>query len=139
MIPGPMAGFTKWCTMQALAALLLVPLLVPDIHESLAASKPAGAKTVRIYNGAIAYHRASASYGYAVNLTTARAAQVEALKQCANASCEVVARLRNDCGAVANGRLRFTVGKGATREEAETKALRSCGSGCEIAVWACTR
>jgi len=134
-----MAAFTRWCTTKALAALLLALFLVPQAHESLAASRPAGAKTVRVYNGAIAYHRASASYGYAVNLTTARAAQLEALKQCANASCEVVVRLRNDCGAVANGPQRFTVGKGATRQEAETKALRTCGPGCEIAVWACTR
>jgi hypothetical protein len=133
-----MAPFTTWCTTQALAAILLAPLVL-EPHDALAASRPAGAKTVRIYNGAIAYHRASASYGYAVNLTTARAAQVEALKQCGDASCEVVARLRNDCGAVANGPKRFTVGKGATRQEAETKALRACGAQCDIAVWACTR
>lgn len=139
MVPSPMAAFARWCTMRALGALLLALFFVSGSHDGLGASRLAGAKTVRVYNGAIAYHRASASYGYAVNLTTARAAQVEALKQCADASCEVVVRLRNDCGAVANGPRRFTVGKGATRQEAETKALRACGTGCDIAVWACTR
>ena len=53
--------------------------------------------------------------------------------------CEVVVRMRNSCGAVANGPKKFAVGKGAARQEAETKALKSCGAGCEIIVWACTR
>ena len=122
---------------RALVAVLFVLLLAT--LDALAASRPAGVKTVRAYNGAIAYHRESASFGYAVNLNTSRDAQVEALKQCADARCEVVVRLRNDCGAVANGPKRFFVGKGATRPEAETKALRACGAGCEIAVWACSR
>jgi hypothetical protein len=104
---------------------------------SLAAQ--AASKSTRVYNGAIAYHRDSGGFGYAVDLTTARAAQVEALKQCAHANCEIVARLRNDCGAVASGAKRFAVGKGATRQEAETKALRACAQACEIVVWACTR
>jgi hypothetical protein len=125
--------------MHALAAVLSAPVLLLATQDSLAASRPAGVKTVRVYNGAIAYHRESASFGYAINATTARDAQVEALKQCGDSRCEVVARLRNDCGAVANGAKRFTVGKGVTRQEAETKALRVCGPGCAIAVWACTR
>ncbi len=124
--------------MKALATATLFALLLTGLGAS-AASRPAGVKTVRVYNGAIAYHRESASFGYAVNLNTAREAQVEALKQCADARCEIVARLRNDCGAVANGPKRFFIGKGATRSEAETKALRACGAGCEVAVWACSR
>ncbi len=125
--------------MQTLVWLLLAAMLTPATQESFAATRPKGMQTVRVYNGAIAYHRESASFGYAINHTTARAAQIEALRECPHARCEVVARLRNDCGAVANGPKRFTVGKGATREEAETKALRTCGAGCQIAVWACTR
>jgi hypothetical protein len=96
-------------------------------------------KPLKAYNGAIAYHRDSGSYGYAINRATARDAQVEALKQCGNERCEVVARLRNNCGSVANGSKRFTVGTGATRQESETKALRACGPGCEVVTWACTR
>ena len=122
---------------SALASLLFA--LQPAAPEAFAAERPAAMKTVRVYNGAIAYHRESASFGYAVNYTTAREAQVAALKQCANEKCEVVTRLRNDCGAVANGTSRFTVGKGVMRQEAETKALKACGPGCEIVVWACTR
>jgi len=124
---------------RTLAAALFAPVLLLATLDAPAASRPVGVKTMRVYNGAIAYHRASASFGYAVNLATAREAQVEALKQCADARCEIVARLRNDCGAVANGPKRFFTGKGATRPEAETKALRACGAGCEIAVWACSR
>lgn len=133
-----MVAFSGRCRTRSLASILVAALLACAPIAAETASKPAG-RTGRVFNGAIAYHRASASYGYAVNLATARAAQVEALKQCADAGCEVVARLRNDCGAVANGPQRFTVGKGATRQEAESKALRACGSGCDIAVWACTR
>ncbi len=124
---------------RTLAAALLASMLLFAILDAFATSRPVGVKTMRVYNGAIAYHRESASFGYAVNVATARDAQVEALKQCADARCEIVARLRNDCGAVANGPKRFFTGKGATRAEAETKALRACGAGCEIKVWACSR
>ncbi len=124
--------------LRVLAAVLFAVLSLHPV-DAPAASRPKGVKTMRVYNGAIAYHRESASFGYAVNLNTSREAQVEALKQCADARCEIVARLRNDCGAVANGPKRFFIGKGATRSEAEAKALRACGARCEIAVWACSR
>ena len=90
-------------------------------------------------NGAIAYHRASGSYGYAMDRASTREAKNEALKQCAHAKCEVVSSFRNACGAVANGPKRFAAMNGVTRQEAETKALRKCGEGCEVAVWACTK
>jgi hypothetical protein len=99
----------------------------------------AATKATRTYNGAIAYHRDSASYGFAVNRPTAREAQVEALKQCGHPGCEVVAKLRNNCGVVVNGPQHFFIGTGATRQEAETKAARACGARCEAVVWACTR
>src|SRR3954471_3659382 len=96
-------------------------------------------KAPKVYNGAIAYHRASKSYGYAVNKATARDAQIEALRQCGNEKCEVVAKLRSNCGSVADGPKRFTVGTGVTRQESETKALRTCGEKCEIVAWTCTK
>ena len=99
----------------------------------------AASKQAKTTNGAIAFHRASQSYGYSVNKLTAREAQTEALKQCGNERCEVVARLKNNCGAVANGPQRFSAATGVTRQEAETKALRICGSACEMVAWACTR
>jgi hypothetical protein len=120
------AALSKWGFVLA-AALVL---------DGEAAST---SKTPKMYNGAIAYHRESHSWGYAVNKSTAREAQVEALKQCANERCEVVMHLRNNCGAVADGPRRFFVGTGANRQESETKALRACGTGCQIAAWACTR
>jgi hypothetical protein len=115
-------------------SFVLSMALLTAVSASAAERKPS-----KIYNGAIAYHRDSASYGYAVNRNTAREAQVEALRQCGHANCEIVAKLRNNCGSVANGARRFFVGTGATREEAETKAMRACGAGCTIAAWACTR
>ena len=90
-------------------------------------------------NGAIAYHRASGSYGYAIDRTSARDAKTEALRQCGHEKCEVVTTFRGACGAVANGPKRFAAMSGVTRQEAETKALRKCGDACEVAVWACTR
>ena len=89
--------------------------------------------------GAIAYHRESGSFGYAVNAKDSRAARVEALKQCGHPKCEVVASLSKDCGAVANGPRKFIASRGATRQEAETRALRLCGERCEIVGWACPR
>jgi hypothetical protein len=70
----------------------------------------AATKSTKTYNGAIAYHRDSQTWGYSVNKLTARDAQTEALRQCGHERCEIVARLRNNCGAVANGPTRFTVG-----------------------------
>ena len=90
-------------------------------------------------NGAIAYHRASGSYGYALDRASAREAKTEALRQCGNEKCKVVTTFRGACGAVANGPNRFAAMSGMTRQEAETKALRKCGGACEVAVWACTR
>ena len=89
--------------------------------------------------GAIAYHRDSASYGYAVDRASAREAKREALRQCGEPRCEIVTDLKNDCGAVANGAQRFTTARGATRQEAEARALRKCGTACAVVVWACTR
>ena len=104
-----------------------------------AGTATAATKSTKTYNGAIAYHRDSQAWGYSVNKLTAREAQTEALRQCGHERCEIVARLRNNCGAVANGPTRFSVGIGATRQESETKSLRTCGKGCELVAWACTR
>jgi hypothetical protein len=99
----------------------------------------ADGKRTQPTNGALAYHRESGSFGFAVNAATPRTAKLEALGHCANPKCEIVANLRNDCGAVANGPKRYVTSRGATRAEAETKALRLCGERCVIAGWACTR
>lgn len=89
--------------------------------------------------GALAYHRDSGSFGYAVNAKDSHTARITALNQCAHPKCEVVASLSKDCGAVANGPKRFVASRGATRQEAETRALRLCGERCEIVGWACPR
>ena len=88
--------------------------------------------------GAIAYHRASQSWGLSYDTPRARDASVEALKQCGHRQCEVVHKFRNGCAALADGP-KAVAASGATRDEAETKALRLCGAGCKPVAWACTR
>ena len=89
--------------------------------------------------GALAYHRDSGNFGYAVNAADSRSARIAALKQCGHPKCEIVASLSKDCGAVANGPKKFVASRGVTRQEAETRALRLCGERCEIVGWACPR
>ena len=94
--------------------------------------------------GAIAYHRASQSWGVSYDHARARDAALEALKQCAHKNCEVVHRFKNGCAALADGPNKAVTASGATRDEAETKALRICGgpkgeSSCRALAWACTR
>ena len=91
-------------------------------------------------HGAIALDRELGRTGYAVDRRTARAAAVDALNQCGGGRCEVVLAFKSRCGALAGNRKQWATSSGATREEAESKALRRCGSeACTIAVWACTR
>jgi hypothetical protein len=90
-------------------------------------------------NGAIAYHRASGAFGFAVDRSNAREAKIEALKQCNNADCEVVLSLKSGCGALAAFQKTYFVSRGVTRAEAEAKARRQCGPKCEVVVWACTK
>ena len=94
--------------------------------------------------GAIALHRETGQIGYAYNSATSRTAKIDALNQCADPRCEIVAAFSNACGGLARNPARGPKGyfsaTGATRQEAETKALRLCAAkGCEVAAWACTR
>jgi hypothetical protein len=88
--------------------------------------------------GAIAYHHQSNTAGWATDRNTGREARIEALKQCTHEKCVVVASVTRGCAALARDAKKFIVQKGATRQEAETKALGKCGK-CEIAAWTCTR
>jgi Domain of unknown function (DUF4189) len=99
----------------------------------------AAAKKAPPPTGALAYHRDSGSFGYAVNAADSRSARIAALNQCGHPKCEVVVSLSKDCGAVANGPKRFVASRGATRQEAETRALRQCGDACQVVGWACPR
>jgi len=94
--------------------------------------------------GAIAYHRATQSWGVSYDMARARDASVEALKQCANRECEVVHKFKNGCAALADGPKVHAPSSGATRAESETKALKRCGAlnrgaSCNLIAWACTR
>jgi serine/threonine-protein kinase len=90
--------------------------------------------------GAIAYHRASQSWGVSYDFPRARDASVQALKQCGHRECEVVHKFKNGCAALADGPKAFAAASGATRDEAETKTLKRCNDAkCKLVAWACTR
>jgi hypothetical protein len=92
--------------------------------------------------GAIAYHRPTQSWGVSYNQPRARDASVEALKQCGNQRCEVIHKFKNGCAALVDGpkEKAAATASGATRDEAETKALKRCTSAnCNLVAWACTR
>ena len=113
----------------ALLLLLSLPLAVA------AQSKP----KLSALHGAIAFHKESGSIGWATDRRTAREAQVEALKQCGQEQCVVVANVSRGCIALAKDSGKFVVQKGATHQEAETKAMAKCGALCQIAAWTCTK
>jgi hypothetical protein len=108
--------------------------LQPALHAHAAKQSP----TPNRY-GAIAYHRASQSWGVSYDAARARDASVTALKQCGQRDCEVVHKFRNGCAALADGPKAAAAASGATRDEAETKAVKRCGAGCKAVAWACTR
>jgi len=94
--------------------------------------------------GAIAYHRASQSWGISYDKARERDASVDALKQCGQRECEVIHKFKNGCAALADGLKIQAVASGATRDEAETKTLRRCAeanraASCNLIAWACTR
>ena len=114
----------------ALAALLLVA--APPALSKAAAKKGA--------HGAIALERETGQFGYVHDAANARTAKIEALRQCAQPRCEVVVSFSNACGVLARGPKNYFPATGATRQEAETKALRLCADKtCSVAVWACTK
>ena len=114
-------------------SLILAALLVVFPVEA--------AKQAAIPNryGAIAYHRASQSWGVSYDTARARDAELAALRQCNQRECLVVHKFKNGCAALADGPKAFAAASGATRDEAETKALKRCGEGCKPVAWACTR
>lgn len=94
--------------------------------------------------GAIAYHRPTESWGVAYDKARARDAALEALRQCNHQRCEIVHRFKNGCAALVDGPKAAFAASGATRDEAETKALKRCAVApgserCKPVAWACTR
>jgi hypothetical protein len=97
------------------------------------------APTRNQYYAAIAYYGPANAVGWATDRKSAREAKIEALKQCGHERCEVVASITRGCGALARDSAKFAVQKGATRNEAEAKALKRCGAQCQVLAWTCTR
>ena len=112
-------------------ALVLVALLIVALDA-------AGARVGnRQLWGAIAYSSKTGSFGYAVDRKTKRDAETEAFRQCGS-NCDLIRTFRDACGAVAAKPTRASSDTGASREIAEMKARKKCGSDCSIKVWACT-
>jgi hypothetical protein len=128
----------------AMRCLLLALLLAVPAAPIAATGKGAKLSATPNRFGAIAYHRASQSWGVGYDYARARDASVEALKQCGHRQCEIVHKFRNGCAALADGPKIQAAASGATRDEAETKTLRRCGevnraASCSLVAWACTR
>ena len=128
------------------AGVLAVALLAAQVAITPAAAESKAGKRSAEPNrfGAIAYYRASQSWGVGFNFARARDANVEALKQCGHGKCEVVHKFRNGCAALAVGPKVLAATSGATRDEAETKTLRRCAelnkqASCNLVAYACTR
>jgi hypothetical protein len=122
----------------------LLRLSLAAVCVCMAAPAPAKVAAKKGVHGAIALQRETGQIGYASNAATSRAAKMEALAQCADPRCEVVASFSSACGALARQPARGPKGyfpaTGATRQEAEAKALRQCAAKeCEAAAWACTK
>ena len=133
-------------TQGPLWATLMIAVLLLAATPAIFAETSKGSKLSATPNrfGAIAYHRASQSWGVGYNFARARDANVEALKQCGHGKCEVVHKFRNGCAALADGPKVHAAASGATRDEAETKTLRRCTetnkqASCTLIAWACTR
>jgi uncharacterized protein DUF4189 len=112
-------------------ALVLLALLVPAID---AAAARQGSRQLW---GAIAYSSKTGSYGYAVDRKTKRDAEMDAFRQCGS-NCDLIRHFRDACAAVASKPTRTSSDTGASREIAEMKAMKKCGGGCTVKVWACT-
>jgi len=113
------------------AILVLIALLIVALDAS-------GARQGnRQLWGAIAYSTKSGSYGFAVDRKTRRDAEADAFRQC-GANCDLIRPFRDACAAVASKPTRTSSDTGATREIAEMKAMKKCGSDCAVRVWACT-
>ena len=113
------------------AALMLLALLIAALDAEAARYGK------RQLWGAIAYSSKTGSYGYAVDLKTKRDAETEAFRQCGS-NCDLIRTFRDACAAVAAKPTRTSSDTGASREIAEMKALKKCGSDCAVKVWACT-
>ena len=113
------------------AILVLLALLIIALEASAARSGK------RQLWGAIAYSTKSGSYGYAVDRKTKRDAELDAFRQC-GANCDLIRHFRDACAAVAAKPTRTSSDTGASREIAEMKAMKKCGSDCAVKVWACT-
>ena len=118
------------------ARLALVVVLLASASALGAEDKRRGGSPLY---GAIAYHAETQSVGWATDRRTSREARLEALRQCGNDACVVLATVTRGCIALAHGGKKPSVQKGVTRQEAETKALARCGAGCQLAAWTCSR
>lgn len=92
-------------------------------------------------HGALAYESTSGAFGYSFDFPTSRQAKEAALVQCANPKCIVMVNIKNACAAIVQGPKRPFNSQGATREEAEARAMKKCAdeAKCKPVGWVCTK
>jgi hypothetical protein len=96
--------------------------------------------------GAIAYGAQSTASGWSYGFNNAAGANNLALSNCRERGndCRIVLSFSNSCAALAaiESKGVFAVGQGASRDQAQSRAMSACashyGSGCEIEVWDCS-
>jgi Domain of unknown function (DUF4189) len=102
----------------------------------------ASAAVAADHYGAIAYSTDNGKYGYTYDYGTLASAETDALKNCADRSCQVVLWFKNRCGALAIGNgYAYGAAWANNRGDAEASAMTFCsqnGTGCNIAQWVCT-
>lgn len=123
-----------------LATQLLSTVLMAVLAPAALADRPSKAGRSG-HHGALAYESASGAFGYSYDFQTSRQAKEAALAQCANPKCIVIANIKNSCAAIVQGPKRTFSSQGATRDEAETRAMKKCEDGkpCKPVGWVCTK
>jgi len=92
------------------------------------------------YWGAMAISQQTGNTAYAIDYSSAAAAEAAAVEKCSAADCQAVVTFANACGAVAQAPdLSWGWGWGPSLSLAESQAIAGTpGNGAHIVNWACT-
>jgi hypothetical protein len=122
-------------------AVMLVALALGALGAAHAIANPPTKASRQGFHGAIAYDAASGAHGFSYDFQGSRQAKEAALAQCGKPECVVLVSFKNSCAALAQGAKRSFTSQGATRAEAETRAMARCDDkkACKLVAWSCTK